>query len=66
MKKLYCLNCSNYRKFEKPKISYILEKTLVFSIICSTFKNEDEEIFKEEESIEILKILGLIDNLMRI
>ena len=55
-----------YRKLEKPKISYILEKTLVFSIICSAFKNEDEEIFKEEESIEILKILGLIDNLMRI
>ena len=66
MKKLYCLNCSYYRKLEKPKISYILEKTLVFSIICSVFKNEDEEIFKEEESIEILKILGLIDNLMRI
>ena len=53
MKKLYCLNCSYYRKLEKPKISYILEKTLVFSIICSAFKNEDEEIFKEEESIEL-------------
>ena len=26
-------------------------------------KNEDEKLFKEEESIEILKILGLIENI---
>ena len=26
MKKLYCIICSKYRKFEKPKISYFLEK----------------------------------------
>ena len=31
MKKLYCVICSKYRKFEKPKISYPLEKTLVLS-----------------------------------
>ena len=30
MKKSYCLICSKYRKFENPKISYLLEKTLVF------------------------------------
>ena len=60
MKKLYCVICGKYRKFEKPKTSYLLDKTLVYSIICSKFKNEDEKIFKEEESIEILKILGLI------
>ena len=63
MKKLYGVICSKYRKFEKPKISYLLEKTLVLSIICSKCKNEDEKIFKEEESIEILKILGLIENI---
>ena len=63
MKKLYCVICGKYRKFEKPKISYILEKTLILSIICSKCKNEDEKIFKEEESIEILKILGLIENI---
>ena len=63
MKKLYCIICGKYRKFEKPKISYLLEKTLVLSIICSKCKNEDEKIFKEEESIEILKILGLINNI---
>ena len=39
-----------------------LKKT-VFSIICNKCKNEDEKIFKEEESIEILKILGLIENI---
>ena len=63
MKKLYFVICGTYRKFENPKISYILEKTLVISIICSKCKNEDEKIFKEEESIEILKILGLIENI---
>ena len=63
MKKLYCVICGKYRKFEKPKISYLLEKTLVLSIICSKCKNEDERLFKEGESIEILKILGLIENI---
>ena len=63
MKKLYCINCSKYKKYEKPIISYLLEKTLVLSIICSKCKNEDETIFKEEESIEILKILGLINHI---
>ena len=57
MKKLYCGICCKYREFEKPKKSYILEKTLVFSIICSKCKNKDEKIFKEEESIDILKLL---------
>ena len=63
MEELYCVICGKYRKFEKPKISYLLEKTLVLSIICSKCKNEDEKIFKEEESIEILKILGLIEKI---
>ena len=63
MKKLYYIICGKYRKFVKPKISYLLEKALVLSIICSKCKNEDEKLFKEEESIEILKILGLIENI---
>ena len=63
MKKLYCVNCSKYRKFENPKISYLLEKALVLSITCSKCKNKDEKIFKEKKSIEILKILGLINNI---
>ena len=63
MKKLYCVICCKYRKFKNPKISYIFEKSLVLSIIYSKCKNEDKKIFTEEESIEILKILGLIENI---
>ena len=63
MKELYCVTCGKYRKFKKPKRSYLLEKTLVLSITCSKCKNEDGKLFKEEESIEILKILGLIENI---
>ena len=40
-----------------------LKKKLVLSIVCSKCNNEDEKIFKEEESIEILKILFLIENI---
>ena len=63
MKKLYCVICSKYRKFGKPKISCLLEKKLILSIICSKCNNEDEKLFKEEESIVILNILGLIENI---
>ena len=61
MKKLYYVISNKYRKFKKPKTSYLLEKTLVLSIICSKYKTEDEKIFKNE-SIKILKILALINN----
>ena len=63
MKKLYCVICGEYRKFKKPKTSYLLEKTLVLSIICSKCKNKDVKLFKEKKIIEILKILGLIENI---
>ena len=62
MKKLYCVIYGRYRKFEKRKISYILEKAVI-SIISSKCNNEQEKIFKEEASTEILKILGLIENI---
>ena len=39
MTKLYCLICVKYREFDKPKISYIFEKTLDLSTICSKFRN---------------------------
>ena len=63
MNKLYCVICSKYRKFEKPKILHLLEKRLVFSTICIKCKNEDKKLFKKEESIETLRILGLIENI---
>ena len=62
MKKII-LHFLRYRKFKKSKISYILEKTIVLSIICSKCNNEHEKVFNEEESIDILKILGLIENI---
>ena len=54
MKKSYRVICGNYRQHKNLKISYVVEKTLFLSIVCSTCKNEDEKIFKESESIEIL------------
>ena len=38
-----------------------LKKTVVLFIICIKCKNKNEKILKKEESIEILKILGLIN-----
>ena len=43
-------------------MSYFFEKTFL-SIICIKCKTEDETIFKEEESIEILKVLVLIKSI---
>ena len=63
MKKIYCIICGKYRKSEKAKVSYFLQKTLVLSIICSKLKTEYEKLFKEEESIKILKILDLVENI---
>ena len=63
MKKLYRVIFGKYKKFEKPEVSYRLEKTLVLSIICSKCKNEDKKLFKEEESTEIFKVLDLIENI---
>ena len=64
MKKRYCIICGKYRKFEKhPKYHTFLEKTLVLSFICSKCDNEDEKIIENDESIEILKVLGLINNI---
>ena len=60
VKGLCYLRCK-YRKFKNLKISYIFEKTLVLSIICSKWS---WKIFEEEESIEILKIIGLIKNMV--
>ena len=45
------------------KISYIFDKTLFLFSPCNKCGRKNEKIFKEEESIEILKILGLIANI---
>ena len=63
MKQLYCVICGKYKKFEKLKMSYLLEKTLALSVTFSKCKNEEEKLFKGEELIDILKILVLIENI---
>ena len=63
LKKLNCLICGKCRKFEKPKMPYLLEKALILSIIYNKYKNEDEKLFKEQELIETLKLFGLIENI---
>ena len=63
MTKLCCVICRKCSKFERPKISYLLEKILALFIICSKCQIEDAKFFKEEESIDILKILDLIENI---
>ena len=60
--KVYCIKCNKYRKFKNPKISYIFNVTLVLSFTCDKCGSNSITIFKEEESIDMLTILGLIDN----
>ena len=44
-------------------LKYLLDKKkLVLSIICSKCKNEDGKLL-EEESMEILKVFGSIENI---
>ena len=57
---LFVVNIENLKRL---KYHTSLEKASVLSIICSKCKDKDEEIFKKEESIEMLKILGLIINM---
>ena len=46
MKNIYSVICGKFRKFKNSK-TYIFEKTLVLSTICSKCKNEDEKIYKK-------------------
>ena len=63
MRKIYCTMSKMYKQFKNPKISYVCDETLLLSSICDKCTSEYEKIFKVEESIEILKILGLISNI---
>ena len=62
-RKNYCTKCKKYKEFKKLRVSYICNKTLLLSTICNKCRNEDEKIFKKEESIEILKTIRLITNI---
>ena len=49
MKKLYCVIWGKYRNFKKHKTSYILEKTLVHSIIVNVKININKYLKKNNQ-----------------
>ena len=61
IRKIYRVKCKKYKKVIKPKILYISYISLPISSICNKCRIEDEKIFIEEESFEILQIIGLIN-----
>ena len=60
---MYCNVCNNYRKFRETKPSNIFKKALSLSIVYSEWDRKYKTMFKEEDSIEILKIVSLINNI---
>ena len=59
--KIYCNIWNKYRKSKKKKqILSTLKNTINLSITYSKCDHEYDKIFKEEISIERLKVLGLI------
>ena len=51
------------QKIEKIYKSWkIISKTVVVSIICRKWGSKHKRVFKEGESIAILKIVGLLKN----
>ena len=63
MRKICCNTCKKYKEFKKPKNIIYCDKTLLLSSIFNKCGIEDEKVFKEEESIEIITILGLIEKI---
>ena len=57
---MFAINIENLRKL---KHHIFLNKTLSLSIVYRKCGDEYEKIFKEEESTEILQILGLNNNI---
>ena len=57
------IHIQNLKKLKYMFNNYTFKKKLNLCIVYSKCSHKDEKIFKEEESIVILKILGLISNL---
>ena len=57
---MFAINIENFKKLKY----YIFKKTLSISIVYGKCGHEYEKIFKEEESVEILEMLGLINNIV--
>ena len=63
---IYCIKCNKYKKFKNPKISYIFKKALDFSNICFNCNSNNDKIYKQRTSTEILNVLGLNHNIKRV
>ena len=65
MMKMYLNVYNKYRKSKIIKTSWIFKTTLDLSVIYSKCGHEmwSLKIFKEEDSIEVTRILGLITNI---
>ena len=63
-KKYIALFVVSIENLKTLKCHKFLKKTLVLSFICSKCKNVDKKIFKKEEPVEILNILGLIKSIL--
>ena len=55
--KISSIKCNKYRKFKSQKNIMYFDETLVLYFVCGKYGSKDEEIFKDENSTEILKIL---------
>ena len=55
MKKISCLILGRYKNLKNPKISYTFEKNISSFHYCCKCKNEDQKIFKKEESFSDIK-----------
>ena len=49
MRKISFIKYKMYKEFKKPKISYICDKTLVFSSIYNKCRSEDEKYLKKNQ-----------------
>ena len=63
MNKIYCSKCNKHKKTKNPEMSYVFDKASVFFLICDKCDSNEEPIFKEEQSIERIKMFCLIKNL---
>ena len=52
MKILYCVICSKYRKFEKPKISYLWEKRKFFLLFAVSVKMKMKTYLTENNQLK--------------
>ena len=51
MKKLYCVICGKYRKFEKPKISYVFEKHEFFLLLAVSARMKMKKYLKKKNQL---------------